>query len=697
MPNRLASETSPYLLQHANDPVDWWPWCDQALTLARELDKPILLSLGFSTCHWCHVMARESFADDEVAALMNRHFINIKVDREERPDLDYIYQAAHQLLVGRPGGWPLTVFLTPDTTPFLAGAYYPKTPRHRLPGFMDVLRDVAQAYAAQREGIESQNAQLRKALTHATAPVATADVPDAAALGAAAREVFAQTWDRRFGGFGDAPKFPRPTDLALLLRYAAREETAPRPPTGVLQRLCAALFRPAPQAGEMAVSTLERMAEGGLFDQVGGGFFRYSTDERWEIPHFEKLLCDNAALVSVYTQAWAQTKIPLFAQVVEQTIAWTLREMRAPGGGFCSALDAEAHGAEGGFYVWSREDVRAHVAPEASRCLERHWGLRRRANFDSGRWHLRVDDPLAQAARACGLGEGAALAARDAARQALLAARAERPQPGRDDKILTGWNALMIGAMAHAARCFERPDWMAAARETLDLVRAKAWRHGCLHALANDGASTLEAYLDDHAFLLAALLEVLQTDFRAEDLAFACTLADTLIEAFEDVDHGGFFLTRHDHEALLLRPKPMQDATSASGNGVAALSLQRLGHLVGEPRYLTAAQRTLRAGGRVLEQAPAGCASLVLALEEYAEPPAVLVVHGEEARAWQRAVVRLAVPGLICVAPGHGGGPLPVSLAQSEVVGTVAALCRGTHCETPLSDYAALEARLLAR
>ncbi|AUN93930.1 thioredoxin domain-containing protein [Pseudazoarcus pumilus] len=681
MPNRLASETSPYLLQHADNPVDWWPWCDEALALARERDLPILLSIGYSACHWCHVMAHECFADEEVAALMNRHFINIKVDREERPDLDHIYQSAHQLLAGRPGGWPLTVFLTPDTVPFFAGTYFPKTARARLPGFMDLLRDIAQSFATQRTDIEAQNAQLREHLARACAPPASDGIPAAQGVSDGLRKALGELWDKRNGGFGDAPKFPRTPDLEFLLYR---------------QRTCGD-----DAAGRMVLTTLTAMAEGGLFDQIGGGFFRYSTDARWEIPHFEKMLYDNGPLLGLYADAWALTGEPLYRQVVEATAQWALREMRAPHGAFFAALDADSQGEEGRFYVWQREQLHEHVPPAALRLAERHWGvsgglwgLGAQPNFEGRAWHLRVAEPLARAAKKLGLDEEVARALLEQARAALLEARETRVRPGRDEKILTASNALMIGGLARAARIFGCADWLAAAREALTCVRTQLWRDGRLLAVSDGGAGRLHAYLDDHAFLLAALLDVLQADFAPDDLDFACALADALLESFEDVEAGGFFFTRHDHERLIARPKPAIDNATASGNGIAARALLRLGHLAGELRYVEAAARALQAFGGLLARAPVGCASLALALAEHEVPPAVLVLGGSDADRWRRRLQRIFAPELLCVAPCDGAGRLPAVLKKPDDGRAAAWLCQGAQCEAPQYDIDALEARI---
>jgi hypothetical protein len=589
MANRLADETSPYLIQHAENPVDWHPWGEQALTLAREANKPILLSIGYSACHWCHVMAHESFEDAEVAALMNELFVNIKVDREERPDLDQIYQSAHQMLTGRAGGWPLTMFLSPDGTPYFGGTYFPISARHGLPAFPDICRQVAEIYRLRPQDVAAQNRSLRDMLA-GTLPRPTLKVSlDGTALGVA-RDFLLRNFDSRFGGFGGAPKFPHASDVAFLLRRAQSGDE---------------------RASVAALSTLTRMAEGGIYDQLGGGFCRYSVDERWEIPHFEKMLYDNGPLLGLYADAWALSKQPLFARVVEETAAWALREMQLPEGGFASSIDADSEGEEGRYYVWHRDELRALLDDDEWRVARDHWGLDGPANFERSHWHLHVV---------------AAIDANDAnllerIRAKLRAHRDLRIRPGRDDKVLTAWNALMIDGLARAARIFDRSDWLAAARRALDFTRSTLWRDGRLLATARNGKAHLPGYLDDYAFLLVALLEMAQTDAKAGDLAFAAELAEILIEHFEDKAAGGFHFTADDHEILIHRPKPCHDNAMPGGNAAAALGLLRLGRLLGEPRYVEAAERTLRLFAPEFAHG-GGVATLLMALDEALTPVA---------------------------------------------------------------------------
>ncbi|MBI1906994.1 MAG: thioredoxin domain-containing protein [Rhodocyclales bacterium] len=678
MPNRLATETSPYLLQHADNPVDWQPWGAEALDQARRQDRPILLSIGYSACHWCHVMAHESFEDEPTAALMNREFINIKVDREERPDLDQIYQSAHQLLTGRAGGWPLTMFLAPDGMPFFGGTYFPNHARHGLPGFTDLLAQIAAAYRTQREAITQQNGALGNALARAAAVGGAAAQTGALSAAPLQRlcDQLAAAYDETHGGFGDAPKFPHPTDLAFLLyRYRSAAEQASR---------------------DMALTTLRRMAEGGLYDQLGGGFCRYSTDARWQIPHFEKMLYDNGALLGLYAQAWQIDGDPLYRRIVDETAAWAMREMQSPAGGYYAALDADSEGEEGRYYVWDRDEPARLLDSGQLRVAQRVYGLDGTPNFEGRAWHLCIRRPLAQVANELGwpLAQAEALLAQ--ARARLFEARAGRVRPGLDDKLLTGWNALMIAGMARAARVFGRDEWLASARRALAFVREHLWRDGRLLAVGAGGAGRLNAYLDDHAFLIEALIELMQGRFEADDLSFARELADALLDSFEDRAEGGYFFTRDDHEALIQRPKPLHDNAMASGNGVAALALLRLGHLTGEARYLEAGERVVRWAWPVLETRPEGCASLVRALAELLSPPTVVVVRGGavELAEWQAALRVSQVPDTLCLFIADGVANLPPVLDKPRRDRVNAWVCRGVNCLSPLDSIAALEQTL---
>ncbi len=675
MANRLARETSPYLQQHAANPVDWYAWGEEALARAARENKPILLSVGYSACHWCHVMAHESFEDPEIAALMNRHFVNVKVDREERPDLDQIYQTAHQMLAQRGGGWPLTMFLSPDGTPFFGGTYFPRSARYGLPGFGELLEHIARIWREKQSEIQQQNEQVRIAFSRVL-PESAAQRPGLgdAPLRALLRELRAG-FDAHHGGFGPAPKFPHATDIELCLREFALHGEG-----GAL---------------EMADLTLTRMCEGGIYDQLGGGFCRYSTDERWLIPLFEKMLYDNGPLLGLLADAWLATGSALYARCAQQTAGWMMREMQSPEGGYFSSLDADSEHEEGKFYVWQRDEVRALLEPGEWQIAAPYFGLDRDANFEQRHWHLHVARRLVDAAEQARVPLEEAERRLAAVREKLLAARERRVRPGRDEKVLVSWNALAIRGMARAGRVFGRPEWLASARRALEFVRATMWRDGRLLATYKDGRAHLNAYLDDYAFLIAALLELLQGEFRVADLRFAQELSEVLLEQFEDRDAGGFFFTGRDHERLLHRPKPGHDNATPSGNGVAAFGLQRLAALTGEQRYARAAERTLQLFYPRVHEHPAGFATLALALAEALAPPATVVLRGAlpPLEAWQAALARQFLPDTLVLAVPDGVPGLPPPLDKPARPGPVNAwLCRGVTCLEPMTGLDILQA-----
>ena len=680
--NRLAAETSPYLLQHAENPVNWHPWDAAALELAQRENKPILLSIGYSACHWCHVMAHESFEDADTAAVMNELFVNIKVDREERPDLDRIYQIAQQLLTHGNGGWPLTMFLTPDRQqPFFGGTYFPKQARYGLPAFGDLIRRVAAYYREHGEDIRSQSEQLKSAFASLEPAAPGAVSLDAAPL-AAARAALEQSFDSAFGGFTRAPKFPHPGSIERCLRhwYGSSGDTSPD---------LKALY--------MATLTLTRMAEGGLYDQLGGGFARYSVDQHWMIPHFEKMLYDNGLLLAEYARAALATGEPLYRRVANETADWVLRDMHSPEGGFYSSLDADSEGHEGKFYVWDAGEVNSLLGAERYPAFAHRFGLDRLANFE-GAWHLHVFASLESIAAQSGQSEEAVATRIDESRAILLKARNLRIWPGRDDKVLVAWNALMVKGLAVAARVLKREDLVHAALRCVDFLHHKLLRDGRLMATYKDGRAHLKAYLDDYAFLADALLELLQTRWRGKDLEFAVALAEVLLEQFQD-PAGGFYFTAKDHEQLIHRHKSFADDALPSGNGIAALALQRLGYLLGEPRYLEAAERALKAAFGGLKQYPQAHMSMLDALEEYLEPVQVLIVRGtaDDAGAWAREVSRLYAPRrLIFAIPADE--QLPPGLAEKRAQAeTVAYLCRGSTCSAPMYSLAAVAQSLELR
>jgi uncharacterized protein YyaL (SSP411 family) len=682
MRNRLSEETSPYLLQHADNPVHWQAWNDEALAAAREAGKPILLSIGYSACHWCHVMAHESFEDADTARLMNELFVNVKVDREERPDLDKIYQTAHQLFAGRAGGWPLTVFLTPDRhLPIFTGTYFPKERRYGMPAFREVLVAVEGYYRTRGDEIHKRAAELIDALAVLDSGAGDDFAELSRAPLEAARQRLGQHYDPECGGFGDAPKFPHATYLSLLLDHWAR---------------CRAAGDTDERALTIVTHTLDAMAEGGLYDQLGGGFFRYSVDRRWAIPHFEKMLYDNAALLAIYADGFAATGRAGYAAVASATADWGLRDMRDPGGAFYSTLDADSEHEEGKFYVWTPAEIEALLEPDEARLAERVFGLTEPPSFEGRHWHLHLAESVDSAAAALGFEAGRAARLLDSARAKLLAARERRVWPGRDEKLLGAWNGLMIGALARAARRLGRPELAAAATGTVDFIRRELFVDGRLRAAYKDGRARFPAYLDDHAFLAMGLVELLQCRWRAEDLQLARELLDALLAHFED-SRGGFFFTADDHEALIHRSKPLADESVPSGNGAAAAALLTLGHLLGEQRYIDAAESTVRSALHALNRYPEAHATLLFALEELLEPPTVVVVRAaaDSLPEWQRVLDTGYAPHRAAFAIPADADDLPGLLAERRPAATpIAYVCEGTLCRAPITTLDALAAAL---
>jgi hypothetical protein len=680
--NRLASATSPYLQQHATNPVDWYPWGAEALERARAEDKPILLSIGYSACHWCHVMAHESFEDAETAALMNRLYVNIKVDREERPDLDRIYQIAHQMLAQRGGGWPLTMFLTPDDhTPFVGGTYFPKEARYGLIGFKDLLVRAEEYYRTAHDEIASRGALVREAFGTLNPPAAQLATLDREPIVEARREL-AGNFDSEFGGFGSAPKFPHPTTIERLLRD---------------WRTTALDAEPDLQALYMATRTLRSMAEGGIYDQLAGGFSRYSVDRWWMIPHFEKMLYDNGPLLALYAQAAVATGDAFYARIAGETAAWIMRDMQSPEGGYYSTLDADSEGHEGKFYVWDRAEVEQILSAGEFRVFSRRFGLDRDPNFENRSWHLHVFQSLESIAAESALAVEEVTRVIDRAREKLRAVRERRVWPGRDEKILVGWNGLMIRGMAIAARHLRQPGLAESATRAVDFIRSRMWIGGRLTATCKDGKAHLAAYLDDYVFLADALLELLQARWRASDLEFARELVEVVLTHFTDKDNGGFYFTAADHEALLHRPKSFGDDATPAGNGIAALVLNRLGLLLGETRYLDAAERTLRAGWAPVTKYPQAHTTLLNALDEALAPVETVIIRGPagEAAAWQGELAALYAPNRLVFAIPSNEANLPAALGDKKPGDvTLAYVCTGTTCDAPVSSLPALVRRL---
>ena len=652
MPNRLGGESSPYLRQHKDNPVDWEPWGDRALARAREEDRPLLVSIGYSACHWCHVMAHESFEDERIAALMNERFVCVKVDREERPDIDAICMEACQAITGH-GGWPLNAFLTPDGVPFYAGTYFPPESRHGLPSWRMVLDGVAEAWSERRDQITRQGAQMVEALS-ATARLEPSMEPITQDL---VREALVSLWgtyDRANGGFGRAvagrrrPKFPQSPVIELLLARGERD---------------------------MSLGTLEAMARGGIYDQVGGGFARYSVDATWTVPHFEKMLYDNALLARAYLHGWQVSGNERFRRVCCETLDWALREMRGPEGGFCSALDADSEGVEGKFYVWTVDELRdalggGALAEEAIA----YFGASERGNFEgSGQNVLEARGP-----EPSDLPE---------IRRALLEARSARVRPGLDDKRLTSWNALMISALAEAGAVLEREDYLEAAVACASFVLGDLRdADGRLLRSWKDGHGRLDAYLEDHAFLLEALISLYEASGDPSWYGEATALADVLIERFEDPERGGFFTTASDHEQLAARRKDLEDSPIPSGNSAAAFGLLRLGALSGEGRYERHALGVLRLMFPLATRHPGAFGHLLGAADFYLAPVKEVAIVGpvDEARALL-GVVRDGYRPHLVLAAGEADG-VPLLEGRGPVDGHAAAyVCERFVCQAPVT------------
>jgi uncharacterized protein len=647
MANRLAQETSPYLLQHRDNPVEWYPWGEEALALARELDRPILLSVGYSACHWCHVMERESFEDAETAAYMNDHFVNVKVDREERPDVDALYMEAVQAISGH-GGWPMTVFCDPDGVPFYGGTYFPPDEGRGMPSFRMVMEAVVDAFENRREELRERAPATRTRLGAIGAVEPAAGAPGAELLESALTNLEASA-DRERGGFGGAPKFPAAAALELLL---ARGKTA------IVER------------------TLDAMMAGGIYDQIDGGFARYSVDASWLVPHFEKMLYDNAQLARAYLHGWQALGHERYRRVCEETLDWALREMRGPEGGFYSALDADSEGEEGRFYVWTPAEMR-QVLGEGADEIGAYYGVSEAGNFD-GRsvLHLAggVDAPQPE-----GL---------DRARQALFEARAGRVRPGLDDKRLTSWNALMLAALAEAGAVLEREDYLDAARVCAEFVLAEMRdEDGRLLRTYKDGEARLNAYLEDHAYLLEALLTLYESSFEQRWFEQAQALAETTIARFGDPERGGFFSTSDDHETLIARRKEIGDHPIPSGNSAAALGLLRLEGLTGERAYGTQAAGVLRLFAGAAARAPEAFAHLLRALDFDLAPTREVALIGDD-RGELAAVVRAEFRPHLVLAGGAGGSDTPPLLADRPAIDgkPTAYVCERFSCRAPVTE-----------
>ena len=651
MPNRLAGETSPYLLQHKDNPVDWHPWGHEALTLAREEDKPLLVSIGYSACHWCHVMEHESFEDPEIAALMNERFVPIKVDREERPDVDAIYMEACQAMTGH-GGWPLNAFLTPDQAPFYVGTYFPPEPRHGLPSWRMVLVAVADAWENRREELVEQGSRLVEAVG-ATARIEPAADPIREDLLGRAMENLQATYDRVHGGWGGAPKFPAASTIEFLL---ARGERA------------------------MSLGTLDAMARGGIYDQLGGGFARYAVDATWTVPHFEKMLYDNALLARAYLHGWQVSGEERFRRVCCETLDWALREMRGPEGGFCSALDADSEGVEGKYYVWTVAQLREVLGDTLADEAISFFGATEGGNFEHGQNVLE--------------GRGVEPESLPVIRSSLLEARAARVRPGLDDKRLTSWNALMISALAEVGAVLGRPEYVQAAVECASFVLTDLRDdQGRLLRTWKDGHGRLGAYLEDHGFLLEALIAVYEATFDPRWYHEAVALADTIIERFSDPERGGFFTTADDHERLIARRKDLDDSPIPSGNSAAAFGLLRLALLSGEGKYERHALGVLRLLFAPAVRHPHAFGHLLTAADFYLAPVREVAIVGPQPEPLLEVVRSEYRPHVVLAGGAEDGVPL---LAGRVPVDGRAAAYVSEHfvCKAPVTTPEELAAAL---
>jgi uncharacterized protein YyaL (SSP411 family) len=670
--NRLAREQSPYLLQHAGNPVDWYPWGEEALTRARREDRPILLSIGYSACHWCHVMERESFENETIASLMNTHFVNIKVDREERPDIDAVYMNALQMMTGS-GGWPLTAFLDPTGRPFYTGTYFPPEDRYGRPGFARVLETLSRAWAESRDEVEESAQKVIDGFAQLKTIPPAPEALHTDTIARAGEKLLGQI-DSEHGGFGDHPKFPNVPALQLLHRryHATGRER----------------FR------EAFLQALDGMCRGGVYDQIGGGFHRYSVDSQWLVPHFEKMLYDNAQLVPLYTDGYRLTRSPEYAQVVHQTLAYLEREMRHDAGGFYSTQDADTEGAEGMTYLWQSDEFQSVVGTEDSEILCRYYGVTVDGNFaepgDPVRRNIlnrqesisslaeSLDVPLQQVESSIAL-----------ANRKLLDVRDKRTQPGRDEKILTSWNALAIRAFVHAANVFDQDAWLDTAIRCADFIAISLRKTDGMLRSWMDGQARHQACLDDYSYLAAANLDLWQATGTSRFLETAYALADEILSEFPDQEHGGFFLTSIRHEVLVDRSKSFIDGSLPSGNAVAAEVLQRLGRFTGEHRYIEAAQRTLEAHGLPMEKQPFGTAAMINVLEDQLQAPREVVIVGkrDETRELRRVAFAHPQPNqLVIIAQQEDQLSEPVEILRGKLdAAPVAYVCENQTCSAPIS------------
>lgn len=676
MPNHLRNETSPYLLQHVDNPVDWYPWGEEALELAKKRDQPILLSIGYAACHWCHVMEHESFEDAETAAQMNANFVNVKVDREERPDIDSIYMQAVTAMTGR-GGWPMTVFLTPEAKPFYAGTYFPNEPRHGMPSFRQILTGVSEAWKNDRQNVENSAGEVASQLRSLSELGLEAGPLDTDIFRSALRAL-SGSFDATWGGFGSAPKFPQPMTLEFLLRECIRDEDS--------------------SALSMAETTLQKMAKGGIYDQLGGGFSRYSVDQRWLVPHFEKMLYDNAQLARVYLHAWQITGNDFYRRITEETLDYVLREMRHEEGGFYSSQDADSEGVEGKFYVWSADEIRTALGADADTFM-RIYGVSEEGNWEGTNVLSLHLDPKGLAEQ---LGtDPADLESRmAAAREELYRIRSKRVWPGLDDKVLTSWNGLMLAALADAGRVLERRDYVEAARANAEFLhRTMRQQSGRLFRTWKSGsAAKYNGYLEDYADLAEGLLALYEATFDSRWVDWAKELADHVMAHFRDDENGGFFDTSDDHEELIHRPKDLQDNAVPCGNSMAATVLLKLGLLTGHGEYRQVAEKSIATMTKFMSEYPNGFGQwLDAAIFMLSEPVEVALVGNRAELGPLLAVLSEGYRPFQVVAATERGGQetLPLLRDRPQVDGKgTAYVCRRFVCQAPVTEPGALERQL---
>ncbi len=677
--NRLASETSPYLLQHAHNPVDWYPWGPEALERAQREQKPIFLSVGYSACHWCHVMERECFEDEAIARLMNENFVNVKVDREERPDVDEIYMKAVQAMTGS-GGWPMSVFLTPELEPFYGGTYFPPRGMHGRPGFPQVLSGLSKAWTEDRENLTKRAATLAGHIADEGRAKAAGEI-DPAVLEASRTALVGQL-DPRWGGFGDAPKFPHAIDLRLLLRHAVRADDA--------------------TARHAALLSLRRMAEGGIHDQLGGGFHRYSVDEQWLVPHFEKMLYDNALLVPAYLEASLVTGEAHYAEVARRACDWALREMRTKEGGFASSQDADSEGVEGKFFVWTARELEEVLGKPLARQTATWYGVTDEGNFEHGNSILWRNEPAVRVAEQLRISLTELESTMAVASARLLAARERRVKPGTDDKVLASWNGLFVSALAQAYQVLDEPRYLEAAQGAARwILNGMRQPDGRLFATSRHGRAHLNAYLDDYAFTIQGLLDLYESDFDVHWIVEALALDEVLRDRFEDAEAGGYFTTARDHEKLIARLRAPHDGALPSGNGVHALNLLRLAELTGRRDLAERAERTLRSMAGLVNRFPQAFSTLLLAVDWLAVGPREIVLAGTRGDAkiaeMLRAVRTTFAPQRVVALATPGVQVGPIGLLKDKTPGPNGArayVCRNWTCQAPVEDVAALRSEL---